>query len=194
MNTKHLVLLGFLMIGWVAGTTQQSVMNNDAFYDSTCGQYRCSLAEMRVVDYVKSRAFGDYNCRSVIIQFNPDGTFNSTFEVLATLSTYYNASTGSIDSLYNPGTPILIKEYCDGKGNTCIAIDNFPYYVESIDQNTGTKRSSWRAIGMYDTNLHRDLKAMQVFHLTNFGDVLLRTDLNDDHGFQQAIFQTCHSI
>ena len=183
MNILYLVALIGLMS--ITGTMA-------SFYDTTCGQYKCTWSEMREVNYAKSLGVGNHSCIMVIVLFNADGSFNSTFEFPAIVDSFYNESTGSLDSVFIVGgTSLLIKEFCDGKGNTCITIDGTPYYIESKDQNVGVKASVWRAIGMYETTKNKKLRAMQIFHPTEWGDVLARVDLTENGSLSQAIFQKC---
>lgn len=166
-----------------------------SFHDTTCGQFRCSLSELREVNYAKSLGIGFHNCNSTIIKLKSNGFFLSSADFTVTVETFYNETSGSIDSIYNAGTgPLFIKEYCDGKGDTCITIDGFPAYIESKDQNRGSRASVWRAIGMYALNRNKKLLAMQLFHPTPLGDALIRIDLDNTENINEITTQKCTKV
>uniref|UniRef100_A0A6C0C6H7 Uncharacterized protein n=1 Tax=viral metagenome TaxID=1070528 RepID=A0A6C0C6H7_9ZZZZ len=166
------------------------------FADTTCEMRKSSLAEMRRVDYAKSLAFGYHNCNTTLTNYNLDGTPNSTFVFPAVVETFYNETTGSIDSTYNPaGTgAIWIKEYSNGNGGVCITIEGNPFYVESYDITTGAKSTAMRVIPMYEKTKNKKLRAIQWLRPTEWGDSLVLVNLDENGRFVSSIFQTCETI
>lgn len=191
INVYHINMIAYLLLSLLAICTA----TND-FDDTTCIPRRSTFAEMRRVDYAKTLALGMHNCNTTMVVFNVDGHPSSTITFPATVNSYYNATSGSIDSVYVPagGSPIMIKEYSNGQGGACIDIENNPYYVVSNDITTGAKSTAFRVITMYEKNRNKNLRAVQWLLPTNWGDSLVIVNTDDDGHFTDAIFQSCWSI
>jgi hypothetical protein len=162
-----------------------------AFADSTCAQIKSSLSEMKEVDYAKSLGFGFHNCIDAIQVFNLDGTFSTSFATPSTVDTYYNETTGSIDSLYiGAFATNLIKEYADGKVilvslRMVILLLMLKVKIKSLEAAVS------RALGEYSVTKNKNLRAMQVYHVTPKGYILIRTELDDNENVSVVIVQTC---
>lgn len=172
------------------------------YYDSTCREQPATRSRMYEVNHAKSLGVGNHSCVETTIVFNPDGTVLTSFSKQSLTDSFYYPPLGSLRSITSypngDGNTLIIDEYPnENVDSVCVTIDNPMFsnmYIESKDQNKGETGSTWRAIGYYDKTSNKELKAMQMFHPTSYGDLLPVIFLDDNHHYQIAVFSTCTLI
>jgi hypothetical protein len=177
----------------VAATTPP--LQNQPYRDITCPKYKCSKEKMQSINYAKSLGLGSFTCIASLIIFNLDGSLNFTTSYPSSYVTYYNETMGAIVTDSPDGG--RNEEYCNDYNSICLnenQLELVNLYSESHDISKGGVGNAARFIQSYEKTSGRKLRRFQHLVITDQGENVFISLLDENQRYLASLFQTCKRV